>query len=254
MSPAQQAPIIKWKQYVQERSKPAINGLSHLRGSVALRCGVFSIPLSWRMPGKELKHVGGKRKNKKTLPMNRDADWSLSCKTPPEHTLLYFQQLAASSQQPSVVAPDHWTTWIQSQPLRDKLWQQTAQDSHALFITHGKGPFGNEHQWNQWSVLRHTGKDRSHLHIPSPRLWRPLTLAPGVPLGVNYRDPLSGYHTTIPTCRTDAGRAIWQLLNVLLHIWTPWTHPVQQWSLPRGHECQHLALMWYFMPSITHRQ
>lgn len=101
------------------------------------------------MPGKELKRVGGKQKNKKALPMNRDADWCLSWKTPPEHTLLYFQQLAASSQRPSVVAPGNRTTWIQSQPLRDKLRRQTAQESHALLKTHGKGPFGDEHQWDQ---------------------------------------------------------------------------------------------------------
>ena len=31
---------------------------------------------------------------------------------------------------------------------------------------------------------------------------------PRVPLGVNYSDPLSGYHTIIPTCRTDVGHAI----------------------------------------------
>ena len=41
-------------------------------------------------------------RKEKTLPLDRDADWCLSWKTPPEHILLHFHQLAASSQWTSV--------------------------------------------------------------------------------------------------------------------------------------------------------
>lgn len=73
------------------------------------------------------------------------------------------------------------------EPRKRSLWQRTSVEAMISSASHRSRP--------QPPVY------------PSPRLWRPLTLAPGVPLGVNYSDPLSGYHT-IPTCRTDAGHAV----------------------------------------------